>query len=202
MFLCGWIFYPHNAPTKIHNKGVRISKQAIPEQVGDSAPATLALTRAEQPLDKLPALLWVARLWSLLLGLLAALAVLVPLLIWAPLLWAALALPLLPLSAWAAWRYAARFFEAYQARWLPKEGVVLNKGVWWRSEVWVPMARLQHLDVSQGPLDRRWGMASLSLHTAGTHDHKTRIHGLPQAQAHALREALLPRLNNKAPEHD
>ena len=91
-------------PQESIHKGVRISKQAIPEQVGDSAPATLALTRAEQPLDKLPALLWVARLGSLLLGLLAALAVLVPLLIWAPLLWAALALPLLPLSAWAAWR--------------------------------------------------------------------------------------------------
>ena len=54
-------------------------------------------------------------------------------------------------------------------------------------------ARLQHLDVQQGPLDRRWGMASLSLHTAGSHDHHTRILGLPLAQAHALRDHLLPR---------
>lgn len=181
-----------------------MNEQLTSEQEGDSAltaQAIKAINRAERPLDKLPALLWVTRLWSVLICLLPALAVLVPLLIWAPLLWAALALPLLPISAWAGWRYAARYFGAYQARWLPEEGVVLNEGVWWRSEVWVPMARLQHLDVSQGPLDRRWGMASLSLHTAGTHDHKTRIHGLPQAQAHALREALLPRLKADA-RHD
>ena len=107
------------------------------------------------------------RLWSVFGLLLLALLIVAPLMIWAPVLWIWLSMPLLPLAAWLGWRYAARYFAAYQARWLPDEGVVLSSGVWWRSEVWVPMARLQHLDVSQGPLDRRWGMASLSLHTAG-----------------------------------
>ncbi|MCV2360342.1 MULTISPECIES: PH domain-containing protein [Roseateles] len=91
------------------------------------------------------------------------------------------------------WRYASLRFEHYRAEHHIGEGVVLRSGVWWRSEVWVPIARLQHLDVTQGPLDRRWGMATLSLHTAGNHDHHIRIDGLPLAQAHALREQLLPR---------
>lgn len=104
------------------------------------------------------------------------------------------ALLLALLLAGLGWRYARQRFAHYQGQWLAGEGVVLRSGVWWRNEAWVPMARLQHLDVNQGPLDRAWGMASLVLHTAGSHDHKTRIDGLPVAQAHALREALLPRV--------
>lgn len=165
----------------------------------ETAPAQPQEETTGQALAKLPGLLWLIRLRSLAAALLAAGLLALPGLLWAPQPWAWLAL--LPLAAVCGWRYAARYFAAYQARWLPEEGVVLNEGVWWRSEVWVPMARLQHLDLSQGPLDRRWGMASLSLHTAGTHDHKTRIHGLPLAQAQALREALLPRLKADA-RHD
>lgn len=89
-------------------------------------------------------------------------------------------------------RYAGQRFAAYRAELRPGEGVVLHSGVWWRSEAWVPVARLQHLDVSQGPLDRRWGMASLSLHTAGSHDHRLTIEGLPVDEAHALRARLMP----------
>lgn len=89
--------------------------------------------------------------------------------------------------------FAGLRFAHYRAELHEGEGLVLYSGVWWRSEVWVPTARLQHLDVSQGPLDRRWGMATLSLHTAGSHDNHTRIDGLPLAEAHALREHLLPR---------
>lgn len=90
-------------------------------------------------------------------------------------------------------RFAGLRFEHYRAELHEGEGIVLRSGIWWRSEVWVPTARLQHLDVAQGPLDRRWGMATLSLHTAGSHDQHTRIHGLPLDQAHALREHLMPR---------
>jgi len=111
----------------------------------------------------------------------------------------AIGLALLALGALAGWFYGTRRHALYRAELRAGEGVVLYSGVWWRSEVWVPMARLQHLDVSQGPLDRRWAMASLSLHTAGSHDHHTRIDGLPQALAHSLRERLLPRQRG---EHD
>lgn len=96
--------------------------------------------------------------------------------------------------ALAAYLYAARRFARYRGEHFPLEGVRLQDGVWWQTETWIPIARLQHLDVQQGPLDRRWGMATLSLHTAGTHDHLLRIKGLPLDQAYALRDALMPRL--------
>ena len=92
-----------------------------------------------------------------------------------------------------AWRYANQRFAAYEAALFDGEGVRVRRGVWWRTEVWLPIARLQHLDVSQGPLDRRWGMASLVLHTAGTHDHVLALPGLPLVAAQALRETLMPR---------
>ncbi len=105
-----------------------------------------------------------------------------------------LAITLALALALAAYRYAARRFARYRGTHFPLEGVRLQDGVWWQTETWIPIARLQHLDVQQGPLDRRWGMATLSLHTAGTHDHRLRIKGLPLEQAYALRDALMPHL--------
>lgn len=90
------------------------------------------------------------------------------------------------------WYYAGRRFSLYRAYLHADQGVALQDGVWWRTEAWVPLSRLQYLDVNQGPLDRRWGMASISLQTASSHDHTTRIVGLPLQEAQALRAALLP----------
>lgn len=92
-------------------------------------------------------------------------------------------------AVYGAWRY-----QAYGAALHPGEGLVLRRGVWWRTESWVPIARLQHLDLQQSPLERLWGMARLVLHTAGQHDHKIAVHGLPLAEAQALRASLMPRV--------
>lgn len=111
------------------------------------------------------------------------------------LLASALGVALLSLGAGAlfgAWR-----FRAYGAALHAGEGLVLRSGVWWRTETWVPIARLQHLDLQQSPLERLWGMARLELHTAGQHDHKTAVHGLPLAEAQALRESLMPRVQGQ-----
>lgn len=153
------------------------------------------------PIERLPALL---NLWRWRYGLICALpglsAAALGMIFWAAGRGADAANGTVPAAALVAllglalgWWYAGQRFAHYRAELHEGEGVVLRSGVWWRSEVWVPTARLQHLDVQQGPLDRRWGMASLSLHTAGSHDHHTLILGLPLAQAHALRDHLLPR---------
>lgn len=99
---------------------------------------------------------------------------------------------LLPGWLYGGWRHAA-----YGAELLPSEGLVLRRGVWWRTESWVPIARLQHLDLHQSPLERFWGMARLILHTAGQHDHKTAVQGLPLAEAQSLREALMPKVQGR-----
>lgn len=98
---------------------------------------------------------------------------------------AALALVLL-----TGWHYAARRFARTRFR-LDAGGLEIHRGVWWRSQIRVPRSRVQHTDVHQGPLDRRWGLADLTVFTAGTESSSIRLPGLPAERALALRDALL-----------
>jgi len=56
---------------------------------------------------------------------------------------------------WRRWRYEIR----------PDE-VDLQRGVWWVSRTLVPLARIQHVDTRQGPLQRRYGLSTVVFHTA------------------------------------
>jgi uncharacterized protein len=54
----------------------------------------------------------------------------------------------------------------------------------------VPYGRIQHIDVDQGPIERRYDLATLSAHTAGTHGATISLPGLAHADAVALRERI------------
>jgi membrane protein YdbS with pleckstrin-like domain len=54
----------------------------------------------------------------------------------------------------------------------------------------VPFVRVQHIDVSRGPLDKAFGTASLIVHTAGTHNATVAIPGLAPERADALRSSI------------
>lgn len=71
--------------------------------------------------------------------------------------------------------------------------IEIESGVWWRSSVSVPRPRVQHLDVSQGPLQRHFGLGVLSIYTAGTEYSLVVIPGLAHETAVLLRDRLLPR---------
>ena len=155
-----------------------------------------------------PALIRLWRLQALLLGLAAGLvAWMVAWAVWAASFgvggWVGLGRSSVAgLGVWVAasvlllWRarVAARVYR-WQHR--PGEGVVVCKGAWWQREVWIPMTRLQHLDIKRGPLERWLGLATLELHTAGAHDHETRLPGLEPPRAQALRDALLAELQRE-----
>jgi len=97
------------------------------------------------------------------------------------------------LSAWRA-HLAYRY-----TRWqLDDDGLRVRKGRFWRSEVLVPRARVQHLDIERGPIERRFGLATLVVHTAGTRLNALRQPGFSEDTAAQLRDALVP----KAREHD
>jgi membrane protein YdbS with pleckstrin-like domain len=106
--------------------------------------------------------------------------------------WAGVSAAAVLLGGVWSWHFAGLKTGRHVARWVQGEGLVVAHGVWWRSQTWVPQPRIQHLDVAQGPLERLWGMARLVVHTAGQHDHRAVVHGLPLAQALALRAALMP----------
>ena len=83
--------------------------------------------------------------------------------------------------------------KAYDhASWyLSPSGLEIRRGIWWRSQISVPLARVQHTDVHQGPLMRKYGLAKLIVHTAGTENSTIELNGLSFATAQRLRDALV-----------
>lgn len=95
----------------------------------------------------------------------------------------------LPAAAAAHGRRYARTFRC----WLMTDGLLVSRGVWWRSEKFVPLARIQHTDVGQGPIARHYGIATLKVFTAGTVAGEVDVEGLGREDAIALRDQLLGR---------
>ena len=72
------------------------------------------------------------------------------------------------------------------------DGLEIRRGVFWRTVINVPRSRVQHTDVSQGPLERRFGLGALVVYTAGTDHARIDLGGLAHETALALRDHLLP----------
>ncbi|MFE5561097.1 PH domain-containing protein [Streptomyces sp. NPDC056544] len=79
---------------------------------------------------------------------------------------------------WRSWRYAER-----------ADDLLISRGVLWREETVVPYGRMQLVEVTSGPLERRFGLASVQLHTAAAAT-DAKIPGLVPAEAERLRDRL------------
>ena len=79
-------------------------------------------------------------------------------------------------------------------------GLEYRRGVWWRKTTIIPRSRVQHTDVSQGPVMRRFGLGKLVVHTAGTRNAIVEIQGLALDEAERIRDRLLDR--TRPPSHD
>ncbi|GGD45002.1 PH domain-containing protein [Croceicoccus pelagius] len=68
------------------------------------------------------------------------------------------------------------------------------KGWLQRSDTVVPFGRVQHIDVKQGLVERWFGLATLVVHTAGTHNASVSVPGLSRETAVEVREAIAARI--------
>ncbi|GAA4360203.1 PH domain-containing protein [Kangiella marina] len=84
----------------------------------------------------------------------------------------------------------ARKSYQYTWYWLTEEGLYIQRGVLWRRKTLVPRNRIQHTDVAQGPLQRKYKLAKLVVYTAGTRDASVPLDGLEFEVANDLREQL------------
>ena len=93
------------------------------------------------------------------------------------------------MMGWIAWSWppVEHRFTSYRVGPL---GIELRKGVVFRRAITVPRSRIQHTDVSQGPLERQFGLATLNLYTAGTEHSKVDLHGLKHEMALKIRDHL------------
>ncbi|SFN89479.1 hypothetical protein SAMN04487980_103643 [Streptomyces sp. cf124] len=79
---------------------------------------------------------------------------------------------------WRSWRYAER-----------ADDLLISRGVLWREETVVPYGRMQLVEVTSGPVERHFKLASVQLHTAAAAT-DARIPGLDPAEAERLRDHL------------
>ena len=96
---------------------------------------------------------------------------------------ALVALVVLPQRRWRAWGYREEEDELH-----------IRHGLLVRYRTVVPFGRVQHIDVAQGPVERRFGLATLILHTAGTRASSVPLPGLPHADAERMRDRIRARI--------
>ncbi|HVR80800.1 MAG TPA: PH domain-containing protein [Luteimonas sp.] len=91
-------------------------------------------------------------------------------------------------AAFGVWLGAKHYRHTHWR--LDGDGFTLRRGRMWRSETRVPQSRVQHLDLKRGPLERRYGLSTLVIHTAGSRHSAVSVAGLDAADAEQLRDQL------------
>lgn len=97
--------------------------------------------------------------------------------------------PVLLLYAFVAFAVPARKYRHWGYD-MGSDHLRIVRGYMFYRDTIVPFGRIQHIDVDQGPVDRRYGLATLTVHTAGNHNSKVALPGLAHADALAMREAI------------
>ena len=81
---------------------------------------------------------------------------------------------------WQSWRYE-----------VTDHAIILSHGVWYQTQRFVPRDRVQHVDITSGPLARKFGLAHVHLYVAGAHGSVGEIPGLTPEEAENLRSMLV-----------
>lgn len=66
----------------------------------------------------------------------------------------------------------------------------VTRGWTFHTDTVVPLVRVQHLDVVRGPIDKMFGIATLAVHTAGTHNSIVTVPGLAPGRAAEMRDII------------
>jgi membrane protein YdbS with pleckstrin-like domain len=94
------------------------------------------------------------------------------------------------LFVWITFQRPVRLFHNWSYR-ISERVLETRSGIIFKVSRLLPLNRLQHVDLHRGPLERAFGLASLVLHTAGTHDATITIPGLDANEATRLRDHLI-----------
>jgi membrane protein YdbS with pleckstrin-like domain len=99
-------------------------------------------------------------------------------------IWAAAAVGLL--LTW--FRHARDHVKSYTLRELDLH---YSSGLFFRKVVSQPITRIQHIELKRGPIERKVGLATLQVFSAGGEMHTFEIPGLPVDNAQQLRQFIL-----------
>ena len=91
--------------------------------------------------------------------------------------------------AWLSFAIPSRHFRHTRYR-VDQLGLLIHRGRLFHSEMGVARSRIQHSDVTQGPIQRAYGIATLTIYTAGTEDAQIELSGIAFDEARRLRAEL------------
>lgn len=103
----------------------------------------------------------------------------------------ATSLTMVGLLAFSVWRTVTRY--RHWSWELDETELVIDRGVVFKLTRIIPRVRIQHVDLSSGPVDRLFNLRQLSIYTAGTREADASIPGLTAKRAEELRHALIAR---------
>lgn len=91
-----------------------------------------------------------------------------------------------------------RWIDAGYRGWaLRQHDIIAIAGVLWRGITALPIARIQHVETTHGPLERAHGLARLKLYTAGGLTADLEIVGLERETADQMREHLVEQIRKR-----
>ena len=109
----------------------------------------------------------------------------------------AIFVPVLLLAILLVWRMPQRRFFA-RGYALSDDRLRVVRGLLFRADTVVPFGRVQHIDVDRGPLERYFGLATITLHTAGSHNASVNLPGLAHETALSMREEIRAHIKREA----
>jgi len=69
--------------------------------------------------------------------------------------------------------------------------IIYNSGLFWQSSIVIPYNRVQHCEVSQGPIDRLFNLAEIKIYTAGGSSSDLSIGGLLPENAQRIKDFIV-----------
>ena len=79
--------------------------------------------------------------------------------------------------------------------------IIYKSGVFWHTVTAIPFNRIQHVEKSSTPLERRLELATLQLFTAGGSGGDLKIHGLSAVDSEKLRVFILDKVGASVEHH-
>lgn len=146
-----------------------------------------------------PGQLWLLRVHAAILGLIAAAGATIgelTLIDGVGLPRGTLLAPVMVVVAYMLFVSPGRHYRAWGYK-MDAEELHLRHGVWTQVETIVPIDRIQHIDISQGPLERPLGVCRLIVHTAGTQHSRVVLPGLSRATAERMRDEIRARIRQE-----
>ena len=83
---------------------------------------------------------------------------------------------------------------------LREHDMAFRSGLYWRKTVLLAYNRIQHVEVSSGPLQRKYGLSSLKFFTAGGSGVDLKVDGLSSERAEQVRSFIIEKCGEVDPE--